>query len=246
MAKAKLLDKINPELWDIPWNVNSQAVGNGSHSLKYLAPYVFRVAISNKRIVKVENDTVFFRYKKPHTNRQRTMALGIFEFIRRFLQHVLPKGFMKIRYYGFLNPTSSISLRGSPLSSNSPQASTFRPTTHPRGKSAIYLLAVTAGDPLSIGHPSSHQSQLTKTPDSSKPLFGWERYLFSLFAMSMNKGTGTTITSSDQTQNKNPSSQKRSAQDHPKSLTTIVATTVDHFPLFYTTRTITNCGPIKP
>ena len=110
MKKTGLLDKISPEVWDLPWNVNSQAVGNSSHSIQYLAPYVFRVAIANSRILKVENHTVFFRYKKPHSNRWRTMALGPFEFIRRFLQHVLPKGFMKIRYYGFLNPTSSITL----------------------------------------------------------------------------------------------------------------------------------------
>jgi hypothetical protein len=110
MNKQGLLDNIPPELWDIPWIVNSQAVGDSSHSIEYLAPYVFRVAISNSRIVKVENDTVFFRYKKPHSNRWRTMALGAFEFIRRFLQHLLPKGFMKIRYYGFLNPASSITL----------------------------------------------------------------------------------------------------------------------------------------
>ena len=110
LKNTGLLDKISPEVWDISWNVNSQAVGNSSHSIQNLAPYVFRVAISNSRIVKVENNTVFFRYKKPHSNRWRTMPLGAFEFIRRFLQHVLPKGFMKIRYYGFLNPTSSITL----------------------------------------------------------------------------------------------------------------------------------------
>lgn len=110
MKKTGLLGKISPELWDMPWIVNSQAAGDGSHSIKYLTPYVFRVAISNSRILKVENDTVFFRYKKSHSNRWRTMALSAFEFIRRFLQHVLPKGFMKIRYYGFLNPTSSITL----------------------------------------------------------------------------------------------------------------------------------------
>jgi hypothetical protein len=102
------LDQIPPEVWQVDWNVNSQAVGSPEASLHYLAPYVFKVAISNSRIIKVENNTVFFRYSKPRSRRLRTMALDALEFIRRFLQHVLPTGFMKIRYYGFMNPNCSV------------------------------------------------------------------------------------------------------------------------------------------
>lgn len=110
MDRAGLLSAIPPELWQTDWNVNCQPVGACEHSLRYLAPYVFKVAISDRRIVKVENRTVFFRYKKPHSQRWRTIALEVMEFIRRFLQHVLPAGFMKIRYYGFMNPNSSVSV----------------------------------------------------------------------------------------------------------------------------------------
>jgi hypothetical protein len=110
IAKAGLLGLIPPEVWQTDWNVNCQAAEAGEHSLRYLAPYVFKVAISNRRIVKVENRTVFFRYKKPRSRRWRIMALEVMEFIRRFLQHVLPTGFMKVRYYGFMNPNSSVSL----------------------------------------------------------------------------------------------------------------------------------------
>lgn len=110
MAKAGLLGQIPREVWSSDWNVNSQAVGSAEASIKYLTPYVFRVAISNSRIVKVEDGTVFFRYKKTGSNRQRTLALDALEFIRRFLQHVLPTGFMKVRYYGFLSPASRIAL----------------------------------------------------------------------------------------------------------------------------------------
>ena len=53
---------------------------------------------------------VFFKYRKNNSNRWRTMALDVFEFMRRFLQHVLPTGFMKVRYYGFLHPAASVSL----------------------------------------------------------------------------------------------------------------------------------------
>jgi len=104
MKEAGLFDQIPPEVWQLDWNVNSQAVGSSEASLKYLAPYVFKVAISNSRILKVEDRTVFIRYQKPHCHRLRTLALGVMEFIRRFLQHVLPTGFMKVRYYGFMNP----------------------------------------------------------------------------------------------------------------------------------------------
>jgi hypothetical protein len=110
MKKAGLFDQISPEVWQLDWNVNSQAVGSSEASLKYLAPYVFKVAISNSRIIKVENNAVFFRYAKPRSRRLRTMALDALEFIRRFLQHVLPTGFMKVRYYGFLNPHCSVPL----------------------------------------------------------------------------------------------------------------------------------------
>lgn len=111
MRKAGLLEHIPSEVWKKDWNVNCQAVGDAEASVKYLAPYVFRVAISDSRIVKVEDGKVTFRYKKPKSNRWRTMCLGVMEFIRRFLTHVLPSGFMKVRYYGFLNPSSKVSIK---------------------------------------------------------------------------------------------------------------------------------------
>jgi len=110
MKKAGLAGSVPKEVWQKPWNVNSQAVGKSETSIKYLAPYVFRVAISDSRIVKVANGRVFFNYKKHGSNRLRTMDLDAMEFIRRFLQHVLPTGFMKVRYYGFMSPNSAVSL----------------------------------------------------------------------------------------------------------------------------------------
>jgi hypothetical protein len=110
MKTAGLLDQVPAEAWEIAWNVNSQAVGDSEGSLKYLATYVFRVALSNNRIVKVCGRTVFIRYKKTGSNRERTLRLDVMEFMRRFLQHVLPTGFMKVRYYGFLSPTCRVPL----------------------------------------------------------------------------------------------------------------------------------------
>jgi hypothetical protein len=110
MRHAKLFGQIPAEVWQIDWNVNSQAVSSSEACLKYLAPYVFKVAISNSRIVRVQDRTVLIRYRKPHSERPRILALEVMEFIRRFLQHVLPTGFMKIRYYGFMNPNCKIAL----------------------------------------------------------------------------------------------------------------------------------------
>lgn len=110
LQDAELLHEVPNEVWKAPWNVNIQAVGNSEQTLGYLAPYVFKVAISNSRIINVENRRVTFRYKKTNSSRWRTMALDVMEFIRRFLQHVLPTGFMKIRYYGFFHPSSSFSM----------------------------------------------------------------------------------------------------------------------------------------
>ncbi len=110
IEQAGLLGKVPPEVWTVDWNVNCQAVGTAEATLNYLAPYIFKVAISESRIIKVEGDQVFFRYKKPHSERWRIMALPVMEFMRRFLQHVLPTGFMKVRYYGFLSPSSSAPL----------------------------------------------------------------------------------------------------------------------------------------
>jgi hypothetical protein len=90
-------------VWEQDWVVHCQPVGDGVRALKYLAPYIFRVAISNKRILKLADDKVTFRYRTSDTGKFKTCVLPAEEFMRRFLQHVLPKGFVKVRYYGFFS-----------------------------------------------------------------------------------------------------------------------------------------------
>ncbi len=108
MRHAGLLEHIDPQVWTIPWNVHSRANHNGHSAFTYLAPYVFKVAIANSRIVGLKDRTVTFTYRKPGSARPRTTNLDAMEFIRRFLQHVLPDGFMKVRHFGFLNASSAI------------------------------------------------------------------------------------------------------------------------------------------
>jgi hypothetical protein len=94
------------KVWKEEWVVHSKPVGNGVGAVKYLAPYVFRVVISNNRILKLDHDKVTFRYRASDTGKLKTCVLPAEEFIRRFLQHVLPKGFVKVRYYGFFSSGS--------------------------------------------------------------------------------------------------------------------------------------------
>lgn len=109
LKNAGLVDQVNKVVWKKDWVVDSQSVGDGQSSLKYLAPYVHRVAITDSKIESFSESHVTFKYKKTEkvsVRRVRTMKLEPMEFIRRFLQHTLPNGFMKIRYYGFLHPNS--------------------------------------------------------------------------------------------------------------------------------------------
>lgn len=78
--------------------------GGPKHVLHYLARYTHRVAISNHRILNVSDDAVTFQWKDYRHGRQsRTMTIGAVEFLRRFFLHVLPKGFVRIRFFGFLS-----------------------------------------------------------------------------------------------------------------------------------------------
>jgi hypothetical protein len=78
-------------------------IGGPGPVLKYLARYTHRVAISNRRLLALEDGRVTFRWTDyAHGNRHRTMTLDAVEFIRRFLLHILPSGFQRIRHYGLL------------------------------------------------------------------------------------------------------------------------------------------------
>lgn len=89
------------------WVVYAKPPWNGpEHVLKYLARYTHRVAIANSRLQSIDGGQVTFTYKDyRHEHRQRTLTLSATEFIRRFMMHVLPNGFVRIRYFGFLANT---------------------------------------------------------------------------------------------------------------------------------------------
>lgn len=102
---------IPPGVWTQEWVVHCQAVGNGLATLKYLGAYIFRVAVSDSRIDAYDGKQVTIKYQKVGSSRWRRLTLPVFEFMRRFLQHVLPRGFVKVRHFGFLCPNFSVSLQ---------------------------------------------------------------------------------------------------------------------------------------
>lgn len=97
-------DQLKKKLYEKSWNVYSKkALGGINSVLAYLGRYTHRVAISNSRITNVENGKVTFRYKNYHKRGiQQVMTISCTEFARRFMMHILPNGFYKIRYYGIL------------------------------------------------------------------------------------------------------------------------------------------------
>jgi hypothetical protein len=95
-----------PEVvWRTDWIAHVTAWGQGEQAvLDYLARYIFRVAITNARIVGLDDAGVIFAWRDRKAGRRRTCRLSGMEFIRRFLQHVLPRGFHKVRYFGLWHP----------------------------------------------------------------------------------------------------------------------------------------------
>jgi hypothetical protein len=93
-------------VWQQPWVSFIKHYGHGNDAvLAYLSRYVFRTAITNARILAVDATHVTFRWKDRQAKTWRTERLPGVQFLRRFLQHVLPRGFHKVRYYGLWHPS---------------------------------------------------------------------------------------------------------------------------------------------
>jgi Putative transposase len=99
--KPSLFASIPESVWQLEWVSFCKHYGHGNDAvLKYLSRYVFRIAISKARILGMDDTHVVFRSKDRSTDTWRTIRLPGVEFLQRFLQHVLPRGFHKVRYYG--------------------------------------------------------------------------------------------------------------------------------------------------
>ena len=105
-AAPALHAQIPDSCWRGPWVVHSQSAGSGSAVVRYLARYVFRTAISDKRIIHLDDGRVVFHYIDSETRQRRICRLDADEFMRRYLQHVPPDGFHRVRYFGWMHPAA--------------------------------------------------------------------------------------------------------------------------------------------
>lgn len=104
LREAGLETTVPVHVWNQWWEVHVQPVGDGSAVLKYLAPYIYRVAISDKRILACDEGNVAYAFTPTRSKSRKTRTVAGTEFVRGFLQHVLPTGWQKIRYYGWMSP----------------------------------------------------------------------------------------------------------------------------------------------
>lgn len=109
LRSAGLYDLVEPITWTKKFVVDIQPVGHGVPTLKYLAPYVHRVAINDSRILAVDDSSVTYSIRRK-SNRTETKRVDGEAFVESFLQHVLPKGFQKIRHYGWMSSNCKVSL----------------------------------------------------------------------------------------------------------------------------------------
>jgi hypothetical protein len=110
LRRAGLLDAIDARLWRRRWTVHVQQIGTGQHAALYLSRYIYRVALTNERLERVANGQVTFRYTHARSGASRRLTLPTDQFLTRFLQHVLPRGFPKVRSYGLLSPSRKAQL----------------------------------------------------------------------------------------------------------------------------------------
>jgi hypothetical protein len=102
LRAAGLYDQVPADAWQGKFVVDIEAVGDGAAAIKYLAAYVQRVAMSDKRILAVDEHSATYNYTPSGSNQSLTRKVEGNEFVRGFVQHTLPRGFHKLRYYGWM------------------------------------------------------------------------------------------------------------------------------------------------
>lgn len=111
LKRLGYLDQIPASAWRSDWVVHCRHAGSGEKVLDYLGRYVFRIAIANSRLEQFQNGQVTFRYRDNRTQQIQHVTLPAQNFIDRFMQHILPKGFVKVRSYGFWSANGQAQLQ---------------------------------------------------------------------------------------------------------------------------------------
>ena len=104
----ELFAQVPAKVWERHWNVDSRPAGSGENALRYLARYVFKTATSNRRVHLLPQGQVRWQYRESKTGRLTSLPLEPLEFMRRFLQHILPRGYARVRTFGWLHPAAKV------------------------------------------------------------------------------------------------------------------------------------------
>lgn len=132
------LATLSAKIWKQPWVVDTQAAGSGENALAYLARYVFKTATGNRPLQLLPSGKVLWPYRDSNTGQHQSIPLEPTELIRRFLQHVLPQGFHRVRLFGWLHPAAKVRgnrvralLKEAPILTSQEQKTWLGPETTP-------------------------------------------------------------------------------------------------------------------
>jgi Putative transposase. len=104
----QLLQQIPAKAWKQPWVVHCQPAGSGENTLGYLSRYIFKTATANRTVHLLANGKVRWPYRDSKSGQQKFLDLEAHELIRRFLQHVLPSSYCRVRLFGWLHPAAKL------------------------------------------------------------------------------------------------------------------------------------------
>jgi hypothetical protein len=101
-----LFAQVPAKVWKRHWNVDGRPAGSGHNALRYLSRYVFKTATSNRTVQRLPNGKVRWNYRDSKTGRPASLLLEPLDFMGRFLQHILPGGYARVRTFGWLHPAA--------------------------------------------------------------------------------------------------------------------------------------------
>lgn len=148
-----LFAQVPATVWKRHWNVGCQAAGSGENALRYLARYVFKTATSNRPVPLDPDGRVQWHYRASKTGRDTAITLEPLEWMRRFLQHILPRGFARVRTFGWLHPAAKV--RGNRVRALLRTPPLLRPAEQQAWQSPADPAAATPEDPvIPTPHPT--------------------------------------------------------------------------------------------
>jgi hypothetical protein len=177
LGRPKVFAQLLRQAYRKKWIVYAKRLfGGAQHALRYLGCYTHRVAISNHRLCEFEDDRVTFRWRdSAHKNKKRLMTLHVNEFLRRFLLHVLPPGFVRIRHFGFLSTRNrskqlTVCFRVLQAMTDSKDASANTPATvvnadHPEHTRVVWLCPHCHGEMVILERLTAFDLRFRGPPD---------------------------------------------------------------------------------